>query len=110
LNGDLLGACLVVPDGASAGCATIEQLAVQRDAAATERAACAAHLLLRSMDECRQLHQRYAIVPPLPPLLSVEGAQWLQAAGFAPIVHDSAPAEVVAYARTTPGSVYRAVE
>lgn len=83
LNGDLLGACLLVPDGASEGIATIEQLAFQRDAAPEERAECAAALLETALAECAARRQRYALVPPLPPLLSVDGAKWLQAAGFA---------------------------
>jgi len=82
LNGDLLGACLLLPDHTGAAVATIDQLALQRDATPEQRAECAAVLLSRALVEARALHQVGAIVPLLPPLLRVEGARWLKAAGF----------------------------
>mmetsp|Transcript_51350 Transcript_51350/g.133431 ORF Transcript_51350/g.133431 Transcript_51350/m.133431 type:complete len:566 (-) Transcript_51350:10-1707(-) len=119
LNGDLLGACLLMPNGVAEGVATIEQLAVQRDAEPEARAACAALLIKRALSECKERGQRHAIVPALPPLLQVEGLRWLAAAGFAPLVTatdgadgTTVPAELFELVGrgTAPGAVYRAVD
>lgn len=113
LNGDLRGACLLVPDGAGEGVATIEHFALQRDAAPEERSACAAALLARALSEARILNQRYIVVGPLPPLLRVEGARWLADAGFGSVDDIScvAPPQIEFLVRSmAPGARYRPTE
>ena len=73
---------MLVPDGGGAGIALIEQLALQRDEMPVQRAECAGALLARAIREARALQQCRVVVPFLPPLLQVEGVQWLQDAGF----------------------------
>ena len=82
LNGDVLGACLLLVDAAGEGAALIEQVCMQRDATAEERAACAAKLLERAIAEATSLGQSSIGVSALPAALSVEGATWLSVAGF----------------------------
>ena len=81
-NGDMLGACILLPDGGGKGVATVEQLALQRDPSPSERAACAARLLERALEEATARRQRWLVVRALPNWLQVEGSRWLEAAGF----------------------------
>ena len=83
LDGDVRGACLLVPEAGGAGVARLEQLSVQQDSPPDERAECAASLLERAVVEARALAQTCLVVAPLPARQSVEGARWLEAAGFA---------------------------
>ncbi|KAL1514945.1 hypothetical protein AB1Y20_004021 [Prymnesium parvum] len=103
-NGDMLGAALVIPDGAGAGIASLEQLALQKEPSAAERAACAACLLARAQREAAALGHTHLAVRTLPNHLQVEGARWLEEAGFV-----SAGAEGLApegLARALAGAAY----
>ena len=83
-NGDMLGAAILLPDAIAPGIAVLEQLALQRDPSAEERAACASALLARAQREAEAAGQRCLVVRPLPKQLQVEGGRWLEAAGFLP--------------------------
>ena len=93
LNGDVRGACLLVPDAGGDGIGALEWLAVQRDAEREERSTCAASLLERAVAEAVALRQEWLVVPRLPSQLQVQGANWLAAAGFDPEGEDT-PADV----------------
>ena len=82
LNGNVRGACLLLPDALSRGMASLEAFSVQRDTDKEERARCAAALLERSASEAAAIGQRWLAAQPLPRALQVEGAGWLAAAGF----------------------------
>lgn len=90
-----------------AGVAWLEQLSLQRDVTPEQRAEWSAMLIARALREARALGQRWAISPVLPPLLRVEGARWLEAAGFGAAAESGAPAEVVEL--VPPGAMIRAV-
>jgi N-acetylglutamate synthase-like GNAT family acetyltransferase len=85
LNGDVRGACVLVPDGGGERVALVAQLSVQRDEARDARAACAAALLQRCADEAKGRQQDWLVVPALP----VHGGEWLASAGFAPPAEDT---------------------
>jgi len=106
LNGDVLGACLLLPDAAGAGVALVQAFCMQRDGTSEERAACAAALLERAIVEAAVLKQTAIGVAALPAALSVEGANWLSAAGF----DDSEAArQEQVYGRAAAGVVWRRI-
>jgi len=92
LNGDLRGCVLLRPDGAAKGICAIEQLSLQRDLTPKQRSSCAAALLGRALTEARACQQHAAVLPALPAVLRVEGAEWLASSGF--VGADKAPDDV----------------
>lgn len=90
LNGDVRGACLLVPG--EDGIGALEQLSVQREATKDERSACAELLLARAVAEAGK-HRQSWLVAELPPSLQVHGAAWLATAGFGP-ADDATPDDV----------------
>jgi len=89
---------LLLPDSGGDGIASLEQLAVQRDAVAAERMACVQALLERAHAEAAALQQSHMIVQALPAHMQLEGTAWLEAAGFA------------AACETTPARISRAMK
>mmetsp|Transcript_2072 Transcript_2072/g.6485 ORF Transcript_2072/g.6485 Transcript_2072/m.6485 type:complete len:242 (-) Transcript_2072:539-1264(-) len=85
LNGDVRGVCLLQIDTFGTGVASVEQLSLQRDIPPEERAACAQALFSRAAREAVERRQVTLVVPPLAPLLRVEGERWLRDAGFVPV-------------------------
>ena len=82
LNGDVRGACLLVPG--TDGVGVLEQLSVQREATKEERSACVELMLKQAVAEALALGQAWLVVAALPPSLQVHGTVWLSAAGFVP--------------------------
>ena len=95
---------MLVPNGLAPAVATLEQMALQRDATPEHRAECAAVLLARCLHEARARGQACIVLLPLPSHLMIEGAAWTRAANFVPAKELAALPTEVARA-LAPGAV-----